>query len=110
MSNVYNQNRLNGANGIINQQNSFSSSSGGGGDVDTVNSPSNATQTQASTTEQLILRLCTKLATNSNVNPSKRDQFITSANRYLIKLFSSNTYTPVYDYLEISQKIKKKCK
>jgi hypothetical protein len=61
-------------------------------------------------TEQLINRLVTKLALNSNINPASREAFINSNIQYLFRLFSSQTYTPVYDYFEIGQKLKKKCK
>jgi hypothetical protein len=61
-------------------------------------------------TEQLINRLVTKIALNSNINPASRDTFINSYIQYLVRLFSSQTYTPVYDYFEIGQKLKKKCK
>ena len=60
--------------------------------------------------EQLINRLVSKLTSNSNVSTAKIDEFINSNIQYLIKLFSSSTFIPIYDNLEISQKIKKKRK
>jgi hypothetical protein len=66
--------------------------------------------TSTTSTEQLIYRLCSKLTSNSNIKLGKRDEFINSKYQFVIKLFCSQTFTPVYDYLELTQKIKKKCK
>ena len=60
-------------------------------------------------TEQLVNRLVTKIALNSNIIVTKRDDFINSNIQYLTKLLCSQTYAPIYDYFEIGQKIKKKC-
>lgn len=59
--------------------------------------------------EQLIYRLCVKLAASNNLNDKFKEQFVNTSFPYLIKLLASDSYSPVCDRLEISEKIKKKC-
>jgi hypothetical protein len=61
--------------------------------------------------EQLIYRLCLKIASANNlINDKARDDFINVYYPYIIKLFCSDAYTPLYDMFEVSEKIKKKRK
>ena len=73
------------------------------------NNNNEAEHLTTTSTEQLINRLVSKIAFNSNINILNRDAFINSNIQYLFRLFSSQTYTPVDDYFEIGLKIKKKC-
>jgi hypothetical protein len=61
----------------------------------------------SNTTEQLVHRLCTKLASNLGLH---REEFINSSYKDAIRLFCSSSYAPVDDAFELTQKIKKKCK
>lgn len=61
--------------------------------------------------EKLVYRLCSKVASINNLNNEKsRDDFLNKSYAYMVKLFCSDAYTPVYDTFEVSQKIKKKRK
>jgi hypothetical protein len=65
---------------------------------------------QMSPIEQLIYRLCQKIAVMNNLNEKTRDEFVNPKYGYLIKLFCSDAYSPVYDAFEVSEKIRKKRK
>lgn len=58
--------------------------------------------------ENLILRLCYKIASVNNLNEKLTEEFVNKSFAYMVKLFCSDAYSPVYDTLEVSQKIKKK--
>jgi len=58
--------------------------------------------------EQLILRLCSKIASINNLNERSKEDFLNSSYAYVVKLFCSDAYSPVYETFEVSQKIKKK--
>ena len=58
--------------------------------------------------EKLVYRLCSKVATINNLSERARDDFLDKCYAYVVKLFCSDAYTPVYDTFEVSQKIKKK--
>jgi hypothetical protein len=60
--------------------------------------------------EQLIYRLCSKIASVNNLNDKLREDFINKSYAYLVKLFCSDAYTQTYDAFDLSQKIKKHCK
>jgi hypothetical protein len=59
--------------------------------------------------EQLIYRLCSKIASVNNLNEKLKDEFINKSYAYLVKLFCSDAYTPTYDAFDLSHKIKKHC-
>jgi hypothetical protein len=67
-----------------------------------------AANQQLSPIEQLIYRLCLKIAAANNLTDRTRDEFVSTKYTYLIKLFCSDAYSPVYDAFEISEKIRKK--
>lgn len=58
--------------------------------------------------EELILYLCQKIASVNNLNEKVREEFTNSSYAYMVKLFCSDSFTPIYDAFEVSQKIKKK--
>ncbi len=60
--------------------------------------------------EQLIHRLCSKLANDSGVSVTSRDHFVNSNFTYLIRVLASSSYAANADQFEIGQKIKKKRK
>lgn len=57
--------------------------------------------------EQLIFRLCSKIAAVNNLTDRSKEDFINKSYAYLVKMFCSDAYTPTYDAFEVSQKIKK---
>ena len=59
--------------------------------------------------EQLIYRLCSKIASVNNLNDKLKEEFINKSYAYLVKLFCSDAYTPTYDAFDLSHKIKKHC-
>lgn len=58
--------------------------------------------------EELVLYLCQKIASNNNLNEKLKDEFTNNSYAYMVKLFCSDSFTPIYDTFEVSQKIKKK--
>ena len=58
-------------------------------------------------TEQLIVRLCSKIAHGYSLHDKLKDEFIRNNFEYATKLLSSDTYAPNCEAFEVSQKIKK---
>ena len=58
--------------------------------------------------EHLIQRLCSKIASTNNLNERSKEEFLNSSYAYVVKIFCSDAYSPVYETFEVSQKIKKK--
>jgi hypothetical protein len=58
--------------------------------------------------EELILYLCQKIASINSLNEKVREEFTNNSYAYMVKLFCSDSFTPIYDSFEVSQKIKKK--
>jgi len=59
--------------------------------------------------EELILYLCQKIASVNNLNEQVREEFTNNSYAYMVKLFCSDSFTPVSnDTFDVSQKIKKR--
>lgn len=78
--------------------------------ANTANNSFSLSTSNKSTNEQLIHRLVAKISSLNNLNDKAKDEFVKRNYAYAIRLFSSDSFAPIYDSFEVSEKIKKKCK
>jgi hypothetical protein len=69
---------------------------------------SNKSSISSNNINDLVLNLCSKIASTNNLNDQIKEDFVKNNYSYIVKLFGSDSYCPVYDAFEVSQKIKKK--
>ena len=70
---------------------------------------SSSHMTTQTNTQQVIVRLCTKIAALNNLNGKLKEDFVDSSYNFLTKTICSDAYSPTYEPFEISQKIKRQC-